>query len=81
MISFIPKFAHICITVINIFYPFFHEKQQAMLKLFLVVLFTNITVGTETTGDELCLSILAQVFNSTFSPTSPAKGYNEGKDI
>lgn len=52
-----------------------------MLKLFLVVLFTNITVGTETTGDELCLSILAQVFNSTFSPTSPAKGYNEGKDI
>lgn len=63
------------------FLSFFHEKQQAMLKVFLVALFTNITVGTDTTGDGLCLSILAQVFNCAFSPTSPAKGYNEGKDI
>lgn len=51
------------------------------LKLFLVALFTDVTMGRYSAGTELCLSSLTQVFNIARSPTLPSKGHDERQDV
>lgn len=51
-------------------------------KLFLVALFTDLTMARENIGANSCLSSLTQVFNSAYSPTSLLpKGQNERQDV
>lgn len=51
------------------------------LKLFLVTLLTDVTMGRYSAGTELGLSSLTQVFNSACNPTSlPSKGHDEKQD-